>query len=574
MSDNIINRVNVNNKPGIALIKNKTRLEMMKRCVFCFYMAIICALLFSFPAYAVNATEYELEELGLTVSIPSDYVVFTRSISDDDPNLSAYGLTKDGLSSLMTERNIFLNGWDKEINQEIIVTMIGSSLVDFNLFSDMELTTLASTFEDGYKNAGLTVIKTEIYNHAQAKFLKIYISQPNGSDTVYGLQYYTVYDNKAINITMQSYSGKISSSQEAILKKIVDSAHFDTEPQVPNSDFIPTSAFTYTDPKTKSTFTVPENWEETPLSEERETIDVKFMSQIDEGMCIMYGNIDIWNELSEDDRYGLERADIDNSFFTNSDLADVLRLSTDDIRQVTYGTNEYFIATVKGASDVYGVNFTVSITHAILVNDGYMYWFQFSGTSNDKLYSDYETLLSSLTFPNQVNKSSNTSNTNDSNANSDISSQFTIVMFLLDLLVTIVVYSIPIIIYRYAIKKAPVPNKQAKRITIIYGICAFVVMAVLIIIVGGNGAPGGAILLWSWVNYRVLVGGKDKSITHPEPVIEEQSAELECDLEPIESVEQIPNTGASQSTQNVCTSCGAVIPKESKFCHKCGTKIL
>lgn len=73
-------------------------------------MVIILALLISVPAYAVNAGEYELEELGLTVSMPSDYVVFTRNISANDPNLSAYGLTKDGLASLMLRETFISMG--------------------------------------------------------------------------------------------------------------------------------------------------------------------------------------------------------------------------------------------------------------------------------------------------------------------------------------------------------------------------------------------------------------------------------------------------------------------------------
>ena len=151
-------------------------------------------------------------------SMPSDYVVFTRNISANDPNLSAYVLTKDVLSSLILERNIYLNGWDEDVTQEIIITMIDSPLVDFNLYSDTTLTTMATSFESEYANIGVTVIKSEIYQQDQAKFLKIYTSQPNGDSTAYGLQYYTVYADKAINITLQSYSGQIISSQEATLK--------------------------------------------------------------------------------------------------------------------------------------------------------------------------------------------------------------------------------------------------------------------------------------------------------------------------------------------------------------------
>ena len=70
--------------------------------IFCF---VLCLLPVS--AFAATGT-YDLDELGMSIELPSDHVVFTRDIKANDPNLSAYGLTKDGLSSLMQERSIYL----------------------------------------------------------------------------------------------------------------------------------------------------------------------------------------------------------------------------------------------------------------------------------------------------------------------------------------------------------------------------------------------------------------------------------------------------------------------------------
>ena len=106
-------------------------------------------LLLSFPvkAFAVSQT-YSLDALGMSIDIPSEYVVFTRDIADDDPNLSAYGLSKNDMADLMESGNIYLNAWDKDVNFEIIVTMIDSTISDFNLMSDTMLNTLGTSFED------------------------------------------------------------------------------------------------------------------------------------------------------------------------------------------------------------------------------------------------------------------------------------------------------------------------------------------------------------------------------------------------------------------------------------------
>lgn len=540
-----------------------------------FYSVLICCVilfLLTIPAYAAGTKEYILDEIGMTVSMPSDYVVFSRDINANDPNLSAYGLTKDGITSLMSERNIYLNGWDADVNQEIIITMIDSPLVDFNLYSDTTLSIMATSLESEYENFGVTLTKSEIYHHTQAKFLKMNISQPNGGSTMYGLQYHTVYADKAINITMQSYSGQITATQEAVIKSIVDSVEFDTAPQTTETNSLPTGAFTYTDTKTNATFLVPANWVETPLTEEREFIDVQFTSLKEDGMVIMYGGFDLWNEMTTSERSGYTRSDIDNSIFTKSDIADAFGLASNDVKSVTYGGKEYYTATVTSDTEAYGLNFAVTMTHMVCVENGYMHWFQFSGADDNELYGDFESLLTSVGF-------STSDNTRSPDVSSDPSGQFSLEGILLNLVVTIAVYSLPIIIYRYFIRKAPVEREKAKKITIIYGICAFIVMSVIIFAINGSGAAGGAILLWSWINYRMLIGGENQnqnskglepvpsaitpSNTYPDNTHEEESS--------------IPQktyfSSADKPNEIICQNCGASLSNNSKFCHKCGAQI-
>lgn len=337
--------------------------------------------------------------------------------------------------------------------------MIDSPLVDFNLYSDTTLTMMATSFESEYANMGVTVIKSEIYQHSQAKFLKIYISQPNGDSTAYGLQYYTVYADKAINITLQSYSGQITSSQESTLKSIVDSASFDTQPQTTENEFTPTTSFTYTDSKTRTTFTVPANWVKTPLSEERETIDVKFTSLEEAGMSILYGSFDVWGEMTASERSGYSRSDIDNSIFTKGDIADALGLSVNDVSTIKYADNEYYTATITSNTETYGLNFSVTMTHMITVNNGYMYWFQFSGATGNEFFDDFVSMLSSVKYPNQGGKVAT-----ENDVNSGLMNQFNLGNILLSLLITIAIYSLPIIIYRYGIRKKPAETKQQRKL--------------------------------------------------------------------------------------------------------------
>lgn len=97
----------------------------MKR--FCsFILMLIILLSMSTTAFAASSKTYSLDDLGMSIDVPSEYVVFTRDIADNDPNLSTYGLNKEDLLDLMKSSNIYLNAWDKDANFEIIVTMIDS----------------------------------------------------------------------------------------------------------------------------------------------------------------------------------------------------------------------------------------------------------------------------------------------------------------------------------------------------------------------------------------------------------------------------------------------------------------
>ena len=366
------------------------------------FCLVFCLL--SSYAFAAN-TIYELDELGMSVELPSDHIVFTRDIKSNDPNLNAYGLTKDGLLSLMQERSIYLNAWDEDINYEIIITMMDSPIEDYNLLSDTMLATVVSSFETEYAGVGITFIRSDIYQHSQAKFAKIYISQPNNGETAYGLQYNTVYEGKAINITLQSYSGKIDSSKEAILKKVVDSVHFDTEPQL-NPPPAQTKAFTYTDSNSGMTFTVPANWVETPMNEEREFIDVKFTSNLEEGLCIIFSSEDMLSdEFVEDagvtsfEKLMVSRSDLDNSILTKADVAAMYGELESAVSMVSYGNKEYFSFTTEQYASAYGITAKVPVTVLVRCENGFMYMFQFSGGKDSPYFTDFEKLVSSVKYP-------------------------------------------------------------------------------------------------------------------------------------------------------------------------------
>lgn len=251
---------------------------------------LVLSYVFIFQMSAIASTDtYQIKELDLSVSIPNIYTVFTRNTKSNDPNFADFGLKKGDLQTYFETNNIYLNAISNYFNEEIVVTMstAESPISDLNLFSSTELNIWFSTLKEQYEAFGVSVSDMSIYNHYQAKFIKIYFNEV--STSTYGLQYYTIYNNRAMNFTLRSYSKEIKPIQETTMKTIIDSIEYNTLPKTIEKQEI-TKSFTYLDNDTGVTFEVPQNWVQHELSEEREVIDVSFISNEESGLMIFYGS--------------------------------------------------------------------------------------------------------------------------------------------------------------------------------------------------------------------------------------------------------------------------------------------
>ena len=159
------------------------------------------------------------------------------------------------------------------------------------------------------------------------------------------------------------------------------------------------TSYTYKDAETDVSFTVPDNWTQKALSKDREYIDVKFVSNVAEGMSILYGSTDVWAKMPSSDRAGYKRSDLNNSMFTNADIAEMAGTSTSKVKRVSYNGVQCFQAESTTTSDIYGLEISVTMTHVIYYDNGWMYWFQFSGDSNNEYFSDFKAMLNTVTFP-------------------------------------------------------------------------------------------------------------------------------------------------------------------------------
>lgn len=536
------------------------------RKLLCTVIALVIVLSSFSCAFAAGNT-VALDELEMTITIPDSYSVYTRE-GGDSAVLSDYGLSLSDLISYMKDSNIYLNALSGDGTNEIVVTGTDGALDSFNDLSDASLSALMPSIVSQYADYGIEVSDHAVYSSAHQRFARIMFSQQTDDGTVYGLQFYTVSSGKAVNVTLRSYSGEITAAQETTMKTIVDSVVFDGAPSLSDSAAETSEEFTYTDSETNASFTVPANWIEVPLSKERDFVDAKFESLEDEGLTIVYGSTDLWSMLSAEEQRGSTRADINNSALTKADVAEMIGIDSGAIDMVTYGGHEFFRGETTYDTEAAGLQFSVAMTCFYMVDNGYLYQFQFGGTKDDSHFSDMEKLLTSL----KLEKSSSAAGTTKTESGSW---KYSWANLLISLLITIAIYSLPIIIYRYAIRKSPVDRKRAKTITILYGIGAFLAMSGFLYATSGNIAHSSPIVLWSWVNYKMLTGGGS---VKPEPVpapVAPLYPEKEAPPETVAVSDPEPSASATEPEApqiRFCRKCGKKLEADSQFCRYCGEK--
>lgn len=296
----------------------------------------------------------------------------------------------------------------------------------------------------------------------------------------------------------------ISGTADAAFSKtyVLDDLSMSQEPAESN-------AFVYLDDETGSKFTVPENWRQESLSQTREALDVKFTSIYDPEAIIFYGSADIWAAMPSSDREGFSRSDINNSILSLEGFAEITGVDPSQVSSVTYGGKEYRTCVTATVASVYGVDVDIVMTYLMRIENGYMYIFQFSGDRTNAYYNDFESLLNSVVYPGSEKGPAVSSYVSTSNDLAPyVSTEYYAAIIFFNLLITIAVCSVPIMIYRYGFVKKPIEKSKAKKITVFYGLAAFIGMSFLSFTISGSASTGGGIILWSLVNYKILTGGK------------------------------------------------------------------
>lgn len=538
-------------------------------------------------------TKYYLDELEMEISLPEEVYAVTRENVEENPFLDIFGLSPDQALEILEAENLYLSAVDEEVSFQLMLSVTEVPGLDFREYSDDELKNFLDIKRENYIDIGGTWIGGSVLQLEETSFLKIDFLWNDGKKDIRVQEHYTIYQGKAFNLTLNSYTGSISDEMESMLVQTVGSIRFDTDSQlqepepkpepesVPESETpSPAATYEYRDELSDSVFAIPGNWSQEQF--ESEFNGVKFSPGGDSGVFLLLHSVDVYTEtLREYEQDGDKspfdtRAEYDLLFSNEECAARVMQCEANEVDSAVYGGNTYFCAARTVSLEVLGITVDQPVMYFVHIENGFVYLFQLYGEKDSAFFRDFETLLGSAQYTH-----ADAQDVADAREDA-LWSQFSPMNLLAGLVMTVTIYSLPIFIYRWGIRRYPVEKKKARNITIWYAVFSFVAMIAVTTFVNGKGSAS-AIWLWSWVNYKVLVGGEDKrrravaAECDPWERPEQETAEIP-ESEPVSEspVAEIPseeNEEKSEDAVRFCNSCGFELHPGSEYCGRCGKPI-
>jgi hypothetical protein len=157
-------------------------------------------------AFAVNNT-YEIDEIGMSISIPDDMLTITRDSKKTDTYFSTFGLDYTETMSNLTEGNIYLQAMKEDGSLTITVTMAetedSKEFGNYNDLSEAEINSITSGYlkDKTYKSCAVAKYNGNTY-------MNLIVNTKSGNKTVQAQQSSTVVGGKLYTVSMYASAGK------------------------------------------------------------------------------------------------------------------------------------------------------------------------------------------------------------------------------------------------------------------------------------------------------------------------------------------------------------------------------
>ena len=592
----------------------------MKKIISILFAAILL-FVFSVPLFAQGTVWYYSDDLSIAVPVADDTALLTRNMSSDDPFLAKTGQTREIILASFIQNNVYLQLWKTDLSSVISISMTDSDFNDMNNFKEADWGNFISSIYNEFDYADVSEIV--IFPSPDRTYAQFTIFANNGVSDIYSYYYVTIYQGKKIVIQLYAQNGDPSENQIEAFNSFAEDIYFGTEEEIFGGSFqyadsSSNAPLIYTDKPVNTSFTVPANWSPEPVTGMDPYVTAVFVLNTDNDMAIVYGSEDQWAKKFKSLGGGITRADINNDYFTEAEIEGAFDFPTsvgvkyvDDVK--------YFYFNTRSGDRV--------STSMIMYHNAVFYWFEFYGDESNPYYDDFLSLLKSVKYP-AVSAPASPQSTPASSQSTSVASKssslqssvqsvfapsatnstqsmpapsqsvsaiadeeegspiaairnFNTKHVGLYIALAVVLFALPILIYRYVVRKQPVDPKRAMEIVLIYGAVSLAALAAIAAFLEGSWVAVGIVLIWHIASYFILISGREQTVFNS--CIETAPMENRYQLAPTlqwqptindEKPKPAEETGVNSKQPLFCEICGSRLKEESKFCSQCGATVV
>ena len=332
-----------------------------------------------------ETNQYRIDELRLSITMPEEYYVFTRGMDASDPLLQEFEMTPDEVDESLDQDYLLALSNDGMVMIGILAVEAQTGETPFENQTDEEL--LRSIKESdsemalwGIQGDGMGVLRTEdaVFTWERIRFGTSY-------DSVAIIQYMTLKDGMYILIQARTYAIFCNDELLEMMHEIVKSAKFEDG-----------EVSTFVDPYTGLSFTPPSGFREVASTGIPGALTEKIYISMDSAgnkAIALYCSMDLYSQLPESQKalYGYERARFNSHDWSLAAFKLMVGNGMPyEFSEVYYGGKKYIRYNDSEDGEVSPQFF--------IIDNGYLYMFQYSFTEEHELFSAFSDLLESVQY--------------------------------------------------------------------------------------------------------------------------------------------------------------------------------
>ena len=508
-------------------------------------LLILCLMfLLTTGVFAAEMTTYEIPEFSMTVDIPSDWYCITSQTTPDELGDLADVLDLEAIQQSMPDLYRYMDAMSSDFSMELLITVTETSVLNYDGFSDEALLKIAGNLGRVYED--MNVDRQESIHHGENhNFAVGYMIMNADGETDYVTQYTTTLEFCCIHLSLHT-SAPITEEEEALLRQIADSVT--VAPSGKNAPRL--GPYTHKDPEFGFSVEVPAYWIENSSNMEDNTVFTTFISCLDTQSVITVSVMDIYETL--DFGSDIPRTEVDMDELSLGDVA--LLFAVDEEVMSTRNIDGREFCTYEG----FMPDGQTPVTYLIWLEDGCLYVVQAADSSHPEVMDALLSMAASLQVPEIEEPEELPPDPQPEPEALPAEPELDVRDYTYDpaaearaavikgFALTLAIYFLPLLGYRFFIVQEPIPKKKAKKLVIIYGICSFILMSLCLLALELGAASAVTVIIWCWLDYKIITRGA-KEEGKPAPL-------------------QEPKT-------NVCPNCGKTNSPEFTYCSDCGTKL-